>query len=247
MEWRAGLVERHRSFMARPVIRQFQRDGGKVFLATEGRCAATIAALIGAGHRCFAEKYVQEVAGKWPGLRGLAPDLRLHGFGRLQTNKIGRACEVFDLLEGVGRDAEIAVLRRLVAAGRSVPPVCIQINCGGEPQKGGFAFADADRALDAMREAGLAVVGAMAIPPVDEDPAPHFRALRAFADRHRLRECVMGMSRDHEVAIDLGATCIRIGRAILAGAMTEGGPGRTRDPRRGFHEAAGRGPGSASL
>jgi len=90
------------------------------------------------------------------------------------------------------------------------------VNVGSETQKEGYSRADAGQALAAARLAGLDIRGVMAIPPRDENPTPHFRWLRQFAERERLGECMMGMSEDFAVAIGEGATAIRIGRAVFS-------------------------------
>lgn len=208
----AGLCDlesRYEAFMAQPPVAAFLRDGGRVFLATEGRDAAVIGRLLAAGHRHFAEKFVLEALRKWPGLRRAG--VVLHGYGHLQRNKLGRALRVFDVLESVGRDALTDCLARRSA----LPPLCIQVNVGLEPQKGGYPPARADAALERMRRLKLPVEGVMAIPPRGTDPRPYFRWLRTFAERNQLRECIMGMSGDYRQAIDCGATALRIGRAVL--------------------------------
>lgn len=213
---RDRLLRRYDRFMAHPAVRGFVAGGGRVFLATEGRPAEPLAALIAAGHRWFAEKYVQEAAGKWPPLRALAADLVLNDFGRLQTNKAGAALALFDAVESVDRPNLVDALARRIGGGVRTRRFCLQVNLGREPQKGGVAPEEADHLLRRARdEAGLPIAGVMAIPPQADAPEPHFQWLRAFADRHGLEGCVMGMSRDFETAIANGATAIRIGRAVF--------------------------------
>lgn len=220
------LVTRYRAFMSQPVVQRFVKDGGRVFAATEGRAAADILALLSAGHRHFAEKFVQETELKWSHLP--RSNVTLHGFGRLQRNKTGRACRLFDSIESLGRDALLAKLIELRRSGIRLPPFYLQVNVGGEPQKEGYSRAAAAGALEAARLAGLDIRGVMAIPPRGEDPTRHFRWLRRFAEQEGLRECVMGMSQDFTVAIDEGATAIRIGRALFIPQRESAGPLRSR-------------------
>ncbi len=216
---RDRLLLRYDRFMALPAIRRFVAGGGRVFLATEGRPASAIAALIGVGHRTFAEKYVQEALRKWLPLRDLADDLVLHDFGRLQTNKVRPALALFDAIESLDRPSLADALARRADRVR-VQRLYLQINLGRESQKGGAHLNEADALLHLCQaRCPLALVGVMAIPPRLDDPLPHFRTLRAFADRHGLRECVMGMSDDFETAIRCGATAIRIGRAVFGGRV----------------------------
>ena len=218
----ALVAARYDRFFADPAIAGFVARGGRVFIATEGRSTTAVQALLHLGHRHFAEKYVQETAHKWPQLRASHPDVRLHDFGRLQSNKVAAALRLFDAIESVDRPRLAATLGRQLAiarhwaAGGSAPALYLQVNLGAEPQKGGVVPEHAEAfAAHCHDELGLRFTGVMAIPPRLAPPAPHFRALRRLADRLHLAECVMGMSDDHGSAIACGSTAIRIGRAIL--------------------------------
>jgi uncharacterized pyridoxal phosphate-containing UPF0001 family protein len=141
----------------------------------------------------------------------------LHGYGNLQTNKVRRACSLFDVIESAGSDSLLEQLRKCLQDEITVPPICIQINIGAEPQKSGYLPDHADAAIYKAMNFGLKVIGVMAIPPRNDPPAQHFRWLRQIAERHFLPECLMGMSNDYHIAIDQGATSIRIGRVIFGG------------------------------
>ncbi len=207
----SALRERYERCMAQPVLRDFIAEGGRVFIACEQRAPETIAELIAAGQRHFAEKFLQEAAAKWPALRALAPDLVLHDFGRLQSNKVAGAAALFDANESIDRESLLPLLCRA----RPIP-LYLQINIGRETQKGGVAPERAEALLDTFRhKLGRAPAGVMAIPPKHDDPRPHFRWLRRFMERHALAECMMGMSGDYQIAIDEGATMIRVGRAVF--------------------------------
>jgi uncharacterized pyridoxal phosphate-containing UPF0001 family protein len=96
------------------------------------------------------------------------------------------------------------------------PALLVQVNTGDEPQKAGVPRAEADAFLRACKdEYGLAISGLMCIPPLEDDPRPHFAQLAALAARHGLRTLSMGMSGDFEVAIAEGATHVRVGTAIF--------------------------------
>lgn len=207
------VEERYLSFMDLAVVKEFTTGGGKVFVASESRAEEDIRVLVEAGHRHFAEKFVREVESKWTRLP--RAKVTLHAYGNLQTNKSARACSLFDLIESLGRDSLRGRLVRLRDAGVLPPPLYLQVNVGAEPQKGGYCREEAASALEAARNAGLDVRGVMAIPPRGENPAPHFRWLRRFAERERLQECMMGMSEDFSIAINEGATAIRVGRVIF--------------------------------
>ncbi|MBO9506822.1 YggS family pyridoxal phosphate-dependent enzyme [Thalassospira sp. A3_1] len=169
-----------------------------------------------AGRRVFGENRVQEAAGKWPGLREQFPDIELHLIGPLQTNKLKDAVALFDVIETVDRPKLANALAKHRDNTGECPDLYIQINIGEEPQKAGIAPADADAfIIDCIERLKLPIKGLMCIPPVDEEPAPHFALLGKIADRHGLTIRSMGMSGDYEAAIRLGATHIRVGTAIF--------------------------------
>jgi PLP dependent protein len=168
-----------------------------------------------AGQRHFGENYAQEWRTKAEALADLG-DLTWHFIGGLQTNKVkylaGRVGYVhtLDRLE-LARELS----RRSAAAGATVK-VFLEVNVGGEVQKAGCAPADAPALAEAVRALpGVALVGLMCIPPPDDDPRPHFAALRALRDRLGLAELSMGMSADWPAAVAEGATFVRIGSALF--------------------------------
>lgn len=168
------------------------------------------------GRRVFGENRVQEAAGKWPRLRDEFPDIELHLIGPLQTNKLKDAVALFDVIETVDRPKLANALAKHRGNTGECPDLYIQINIGEEPQKAGIAPADADEfIIDCVERLKLPIRGLMCIPPVDEEPAPHFALLGKIADRHNLPVRSMGMSGDYEAAIRLGATHIRVGTAIF--------------------------------
>jgi uncharacterized pyridoxal phosphate-containing UPF0001 family protein len=102
--------------------------------------------------------------------------------------------------------------------------VFLEVNTGGEASKAGCAPAEAPALAAVIRALpALALVGVMSIPPPEEDPRPHFRTLRALRDRLGLAELSMGMSSDWRVAIEEGATFVRVGTAIFGARPPKGG------------------------
>lgn len=175
-----------------------------------------VEAALALGQRVFGENRVQEAAAKFPPLRESHPGLRLHIIGALQTNKARDAVRLADVIESLDRPKLAVALRDAMAKEGRRPTLLVQVNTGEEPQKAGVPRAEAEAFLRACREEhGLPVEGLMCIPPVDEDPRPHFDFLAALAARHGLRTLSMGMSGDFEAAIAAGATHIRIGTAIF--------------------------------
>ncbi len=172
--------------------------------------------LIEAGHRVFGENRVQEAMGKWPALRAKAPDIELHLIGPLQSNKTREAVETFDVIQSVDREKIAQALSEEIARSGKRPKLFVQVNTGAEPQKAGVLPQEADAFLAMCRDKyGLTIEGLMCVPPVDEQAAPHFALLADIAKRNGLRELSMGMSSDYERAIQLGATYVRVGSAIM--------------------------------
>lgn len=175
-----------------------------------------VVAALAAGQTVFGENRVQEAAGKFPGLRATHPAMRLHIIGGLQTNKARDAVRVADVIESIDRPKLAAAIAEAMAKEGRRPDCFIQVNTGDEAQKSGVPRTEADAFIRAAREEfGLPVTGLMCIPPVDQDPRPHFAYLRDLAAKHGLRELSMGMSADFEAAIAEGATLVRVGTAIF--------------------------------
>ena len=190
-----------------------RRDPAQVTLiaVSKRRTAADIEAMIAAGQRDFGESRVQEAQDKWPALRALYPDVRLHMIGRLQSNKAAEAAALFDTIHSLDR---ISLLDALAAAPRH-PPAYVQVNIGEEEQKGGVALADLPAFLEAVRASPVPLAGLMAIPPQGLEPGPFFAFLNELARRHDVNGLSMGMSSDYATAVVLGATVVRVGTDLF--------------------------------
>lgn len=178
--------------------------------------APEIVPVIEAGQRVFGENRVQEAKGKWPALKMRWPDVELHLIGPLQSNKAAEAVQLFDAIHTVDRPkiAE-AISHEMRKQGKALK-LFVQVNTGREPQKAGIDPDEADAFLKTCREEhGLEISGLMCIPPVEEDPAPHFRLLAEIAKRNGIAALSMGMSGDYATAIACGATHVRVGSAIF--------------------------------
>jgi PLP dependent protein len=168
-----------------------------------------------AGQRHFGENYAQEWREKADALRDL-PDLVWHFVGGLQTNKVKVLAGRVEYVHTLDREDLAREISRRFAVRGAVARAFLEVNVGREPQKSGCLPDEAERLAAAARALpGIEVVGLMCIPPPADDPRPHFRALRALRDRLGLRELSMGMSADWRVAIEEGATFVRIGTAIF--------------------------------
>jgi PLP dependent protein len=181
-----------------------------------------------AGLRVFGENRVQEFSGKVDALCDL-PDAKWHLIGHLQTNKAVKAAELFDAVDSVDSVRMAEKLNGFAQNAGKILYVLIEINVGGESAKSGIAPSsdELEQILQgAPRWANLNIRGLMTVPPYTEDPEgarPYFHQLRRIRDRIATRALPkismsvlsMGMSHDFEVAIEEGATCVRVGTAIF--------------------------------
>jgi len=192
-----------------------QRDPAEVRLiaVSKGRSAEQIEELIAAGQEDFGESRVQEALAKWPALLARHAHLRLHGIGRLQSNKAAEAVKLFDTIHSLDRSSLLEALA--TAATDRAPAVYVQVNIGEEEQKGGCAIGELGELVDAVRASPLPLVGLMAIPPAGLEPAPYFALLAELARRHDVTGLSIGMSGDFKAAVMLGATAVRVGTALF--------------------------------
>jgi pyridoxal phosphate enzyme (YggS family) len=185
-----------------------------------------------AGLRVFGENRVQEFAGKADALRGLS-NVEWHLIGHLQTNKAAKAVELFDAVDSVDSVRTAEKLNGFSGSADKILPVLIEINVGGEKAKSGVA-PGSEELEEILRGApqwkNLTIRGLMTVPPYSEDPEgsrPYFRELRQIRDSIAARALPrimvvlsMGMSHDFEVAIEEGATCVRVGTVIFGERAT---------------------------
>ncbi len=195
-----------------------RRDRASVTLIAVSKtfAADAISPIIDAGQRVFGENRVQEAKAKWPGLISHYPGIALHLIGPLQSNKAKEAVALFDAIHSVDRPSICEALAKGINSQKKQPELFVQLNTGEEPQKAGVAPGEADAFIAACREKyGLVISGLMCIPPVDQAPAPHFALTAKIAARNGLTGLSMGMSADFAIAIQFGATHVRVGSAIF--------------------------------
>lgn len=209
--------------------RRAGREAHEVTLvgASKRMSREVVLAALEAGVDHFGENYVQEAASKiaWLAEHGSRP-ATWHLIGRLQRNKARHAVRLFQTVETVDRASLAQALARHAEEAGSVLPVLLQVNLSNEPQKAGVAPTELPALLEACAGlAGLRVEGLMTIPAADPDPErsrPAFAQLRELRERLRseaggehLNELSMGMSADYAVAVEEGATRVRIGTALF--------------------------------
>jgi PLP dependent protein len=195
-----------------------KRDPASVTLVAISKTfgVEAIEPVIAAGQRVFGENRVQEAKAKWPALKARYPDVALHLVGPLQSNKAKEAVALFDAIHSLDRPSLAEALAKEIARQGRAPTLFVEVNTGAEPQKSGVLPEETDAFIAACRERhGLAIAGLMCLPPLDEAPAPHFALAAKIARRNGLRFLSMGMSADFPLAIQFGATHVRVGTAIF--------------------------------
>ena len=200
-----------------------RRDPASVTLVAISKTfgADAIEPVIAAGQRVFGENRVQEAKAKWPPLKQRHGGIELHLVGSLQSNKAKEAVALFDAIHSVDRPSLAEALAKEIARQGRTPTLFVEINTGAEPQKAGVLPEETDAFLKACRERyGLAIAGLMCLPPTHEPPAPHFALTAKIARRNGLSLLSMGMSVDFPLAIEFGATHVRVGTAIFGERAT---------------------------
>lgn len=192
---------------------------------TKGHGPETVANAARAGMALFGENRVQEGSAKIAALAGQFPTLEWRLIGPLQSNKAKSALQCFTAVESLDRERLAARLEQLLVGEGRVLPVLIEVNVGGESSKSGVPADKAPRLFEATLACPhLEVRGLMTVPPYDDDPEkarPHFRRLREIRDslsaqfRRPFPELSMGMSHDFAVAVEEGATEVRVGTALF--------------------------------
>jgi len=189
-----------------------------VVAVTKGFPPEAVREAAAAGLSHFGENRVQEAQGKIPLLAGLAPRPTWHMVGHLQTNKVKTALSLFDIIQSVDSLHLAQEISRRAPESVRVP-VLLEVNVAGEAAKYGFSPDELPAAAEQVRSLpGLEVRGLMTVAPMAGDPQdvrPVFRRLRSLAESLDLRDLSMGMSDDFQVAVEEGATIVRVGRAIF--------------------------------
>ena len=165
---------------------------------------------------------MQELCAKADALAEL-DGLEFRLIGHLQRNKVKHVVRVRAAIDTVDSQRLLDTIGDECARQGVVLPICLQVNVAGERQKSGCDVADLPALVEAARACeSVALDGLMTVPPAGdaEDARPHFASLRALAQAHRLKTLSMGMSADLEVAIQEGATCVRVGTAIFGARRT---------------------------
>ena len=172
--------------------------------------------LVNFGHHHFGENKVQEAEEKWSELKKSNKNLKLHMVGRLQTNKVKKAVQIFDFIHSVDSQKLADNLKKREEEINRKLSYFIQINLGNESQKGGVKREEAESfVIYCKNELKINVIGLMAIPPYNEKPEKYFSEISVLNSSLNLEHLSLGMSNDYNLAIKYKSTFVRIGSAIL--------------------------------
>jgi pyridoxal phosphate enzyme (YggS family) len=171
-----------------------------------------VAEAVALGVTDIGENRAQDLVAKAGALAATSEaSIRWHFLGRLQRNKVRSLAPLVTWWQSVDREELGSTIARHAPGAH----VLVEVNVGDEPQKGGCAPQDAGRLTEALRALGLRVEGLMTIPPQHDDPRRWFAALRDLATDLGVHHLSMGMTDDYEVAVEEGATMVRVGRALF--------------------------------
>ena len=221
-----GRLKRVRARIDEAVERRGEGAAVTLVAVTKGHPPEAIEVLYDAGVRHFGASYVQEWQDK---VEAVPDDVKWHFVGRLQSNKAKYIADRVAMVHSADRNS---VLKKLDRRSQSAMDVLLQVNPAMEPSKGGVALDDLEDLMDlAARYSGLRVRGLMGMPPFSDNPEdsrPYFRKMRRaleqlqdYVDEHYpgrradLEHLSMGMTNDYEVAIEEGATIVRVGTALF--------------------------------
>ena len=171
--------------------------------------------LIEHGHLDFGENKVQEAIEKWSEIKKVKKDLKLHLIGRLQTNKVKTAIQIFDYIHSVDSKKLADRISKYQNQLSVKTKLFIQVNVGNEEQKSGISKSNVIELYNYCKKIDLNVVGLMCIPPFGEDTEKYFKEMKNLNDEIGLSELSMGMSSDYINAAENGSTYLRIGSNIF--------------------------------
>lgn len=190
--------------------------GSKLLAVSKFHKMDKIIPLLLSGHRFFGESRLEEAVGKWSAVKKDYPDLELHYIGGVQSKKIPKIVNFFDVIQSVDR---ISVAEKISSSAEAIDKnqrILIQINIGEEPQKSGVPPDDFSRLYTEIKSLkNIIIEGIMCIPPNDNNANYYFMKMKKIAEEYRLNEISMGMSHDYEQALNHGATIVRVGTFIF--------------------------------
>ena len=167
------------------------------------------------GQRIYGENKLQDAVKRWSNLLDKYKDLELHYIGHLQTNKVKKALNFFDVIHTLDRESLALEISKHLTFKSKTKSFMIQVNTGDEKNKSGISLENFEEFFKFTKSLNIPVTGLMCLPPVNEEPSIHFCILKDLANKFKLRDLSMGMSMDFEKAIKFGSTYLRIGTSFF--------------------------------
>ena len=172
--------------------------------------------LIDSGHVHFGENKVQEAESKWKEVKEKHPNIKLHMVGKLQTNKVKSALNIFDYIHSVDNYRLGEKIVKYEKELNKKIKTFVQVNVGEESQKSGISPKNVNQFVNHCKNSlCLNIIGLMCLPPINDNPEKFFLHLNQLRNQTDLRHLSMGMSNDYQTAIKCGSTFLRIGSKIL--------------------------------
>ena len=183
----------------------------KLIAVSKQQSDERILSALNIGHRIYGENKLQDAIKRWSILLNIYKGIELHFIGHLQTNKVKKALNFFDVIHTLDRESLALEISKHLTPNSKTKSFMIQVNTGKEKNKSGISLDDFKEFFKLVNSLKIPVKGLMCLPPVNEDPSIHFRILKELANEFELNDLSMGMSSDFEKAINFGSTYLRIG------------------------------------
>ena len=188
----------------------------KLLAVSKSQPFEAIEPVLNQGHRLFGESRLEEALEKWSSAKTIHNDLQLHYIGKLQSRKIGKIVQFFDVIQTIESISSLEKVAKYAEKYAKIQKIMIQINIGNEPQKSGVSIDDFHQLYErAIELNAIELGGIMCIPPNTVQVRSYFESMKEIAKEYQLDSISMGMSQDYCIAIDCGSTMIRIGKGIF--------------------------------
>ena len=198
------------------VIRKQLKTIPQIVVITKTFSLNEITPLLEIGHLHFGENKIQEAESKWVDVKNKYKNLQLHMVGKLQTNKVKKAVELFDYIHSLDNAKLASKISRYEKKLNKKVKLFIQVNLAKEIQKSGILLDDVNNFYNyCTKELSLNVIGLMCLPPTNSDSNKYFMTLQKISKKLNLTDLSTGMSADYEQAIINGSTYLRLGTAIF--------------------------------
>ena len=188
----------------------------QIIVVTKAFPLKEIIPLLESGHVHFGENKIQEAENKWPNVRNQYKNLKLHMLGKLQSNKVKKAVQLFDYIHSLDSKKLALKINQYEKELNKKIKLFLQINIAEEIQKSGILLNDLDNFYNyCTKELSLNIIGLMCLPPINSDSGKYFKILKKTSEKLNLTDLSMGMSADYEQAVLNGSTYLRLGTVIF--------------------------------